>query len=249
MLTVAEALELVRQHARPLPPRRLRLGELLGLRLAEDVTSASTRRRSTSRSSTALPSPRAIARPRCASSSWSPRASVPTRAVEPGTTIRVMTGAPMPAGADAVVKWEDCEQLDDATIRNPAAQAVAGVVRAQARGLVSRRADGARPRQAARGRSTSRCSPRSARRKSPRTRGRASACCRRATSWSRPTSRLGPGQIRNSNGPMLLAALAAAGATASISASRATIRRTCARRSPAAWSATCCWSPAACRRG
>lgn len=35
--------------------------------------------------------------------------SVPTRTVEPGTAIKIMTGAPMPAGADAVVPVEDTE--------------------------------------------------------------------------------------------------------------------------------------------
>ncbi len=32
--------------------------------------------------------------------------------VEPGTTIRIMTGAPMPAGADAVVPFEDTSDFD-----------------------------------------------------------------------------------------------------------------------------------------
>jgi molybdopterin molybdotransferase len=35
--------------------------------------------------------------------------SVPTRTVEPGSAIKIMTGAPMPAGADAVVPVEDTE--------------------------------------------------------------------------------------------------------------------------------------------
>lgn len=39
--------------------------------------------------------------------------SVPTRAVEPGTAIKIMTGAPMPAGADAVVPVEDTEPGND----------------------------------------------------------------------------------------------------------------------------------------
>jgi len=40
--------------------------------------------------------------------------SVPTRAVGPGTAIKIMTGAPMPDGADAIVKVEDTEPLDGA---------------------------------------------------------------------------------------------------------------------------------------
>jgi molybdopterin molybdotransferase len=37
--------------------------------------------------------------------------SVPTRKVRPGTAIRIMTGAPLPEGADAVVKFEDTDEL------------------------------------------------------------------------------------------------------------------------------------------
>ena len=39
MLTVAEAHDRIANCVRPLPPRRLRLSELLNLRLAEDVVS------------------------------------------------------------------------------------------------------------------------------------------------------------------------------------------------------------------
>ncbi len=41
-----------------------------------------------------------------------PAGSVATREVEPGTAIKIMTGAPLPAGADAVVKVEDTEPGD-----------------------------------------------------------------------------------------------------------------------------------------
>jgi molybdopterin molybdotransferase len=39
-----------------------------------------------------------------------PAGSVATRTVERGTAIKIMTGAPMPAGADAIVKVEDTSQ-------------------------------------------------------------------------------------------------------------------------------------------
>jgi molybdopterin molybdotransferase len=45
-----------------------------------------------------------------------PAGSVPERTVEPGTTIRIMTGAPMPDGADAVVIVEDSEALPDGRV-------------------------------------------------------------------------------------------------------------------------------------
>jgi len=38
--------------------------------------------------------------------------SVPTMPVQPGTATRIMTGAPMPEGADTVVKVEDTETVD-----------------------------------------------------------------------------------------------------------------------------------------
>ena len=41
-----------------------------------------------------------------------PAGSVPTRSVGPGEAIKIMTGAPMPDGADAIVKVEDTEPGD-----------------------------------------------------------------------------------------------------------------------------------------
>jgi len=38
--------------------------------------------------------------------------SVPTRPVEPGTATKIMTGSPLPNGADAVVRVEDTQELD-----------------------------------------------------------------------------------------------------------------------------------------
>jgi molybdenum cofactor synthesis domain-containing protein len=43
--------------------------------------------------------------------------AAPSRPVGPGEAIRIMTGAPMPPGADAVVMVEDSELLDDTTVR------------------------------------------------------------------------------------------------------------------------------------
>jgi len=37
--------------------------------------------------------------------------SVSTKEVEPGTAIRIMTGAPLPAGADTVVRFEDTDEV------------------------------------------------------------------------------------------------------------------------------------------
>lgn len=46
-----------------------------------------------------------------------PAGSVPSRVVDPGTAIKIMTGAPMPDGADAVVMVEDSEMLDATHVR------------------------------------------------------------------------------------------------------------------------------------
>jgi molybdopterin molybdotransferase len=119
MLSVDEAIAAVGRQVSPLAPRRTPLAELLGLRLAEDVAS----RVDSPPFDKALVDGFAIA-------TYDDSAQlrvvelvtaghVPQLAVTPGTTIRVMTGAPLPAGADAVVKWEDCELVNDATLVNP----------------------------------------------------------------------------------------------------------------------------------
>lgn len=46
-----------------------------------------------------------------------PAGSVPSRRVEPGTAIKIMTGAPMPQGADAVVIVEDSEVSTEGVVR------------------------------------------------------------------------------------------------------------------------------------
>jgi molybdopterin molybdotransferase len=211
MLTVAEALELVRRHARSLSARRAPLSELLGLRLAEDVTSAVD----------SPPFDKSVVDGfAIATSDRSPTlnvielvtaGSVPTRAVGHGTTIRVMTGAPVPDGADAVVKWEDCEQVDDATIRNPAAEATPGSC------VLKRGASfGAGQTVLARGKRLAALDiallaeigqAEVAAYPSPRV-----GVLPTGDELVEAHEPAGPGQIRNSNGPMLLAALAAAGA-------------------------------------
>jgi len=45
-----------------------------------------------------------------------PAGTVPTLVVAPGTVTRIMTGAPMPEGADAVVPIEDTESADRSTV-------------------------------------------------------------------------------------------------------------------------------------
>jgi len=55
--------------------------------------------------------------------------SVPTRVVSPGRATRIMTGAPMPEGADAVVMVEDTESLPDGKVRIGTVAAVGAHIR------------------------------------------------------------------------------------------------------------------------
>ncbi|MEH3087843.1 MAG: molybdopterin molybdotransferase MoeA [Xylophilus ampelinus] len=50
-------------------------------------------------------------------------------ALEPGTAARIFTGAPVPAGADAVVMQEQCAALDDGTVRIDAVPAPGAAIR------------------------------------------------------------------------------------------------------------------------
>ncbi len=126
MISVDEAMEHVRKAAERLPAVEVALGNACGLRLAESISSQID----------SPPFDKSMVDGYAVSTS--DRADslrvieevtageVPHRSVEPGTTIRVMTGAPIPAGADAMVKWEDVEQLDNETIRSPASMIDSG---------------------------------------------------------------------------------------------------------------------------
>ncbi len=114
MLTVAEALDAVRSHARPLPPRTVRLRDALGLRLAVDVAADldlppfdkalvdgfAVRAGD-------LPGPATL---RVVETIFAGR--TPTKALGPGEAAEIMTGAPLPDGADAVVMVEKTSRPD-----------------------------------------------------------------------------------------------------------------------------------------
>jgi len=117
MLTVDEALELVARNAQPLAPRRVPLGDAAGLVLAEDVTSEvnSPPYDKTLMDGYAVRS--ADRDPVRQVLEEIGAGTVPRRAVTPGTATRIMTGAPIPEGADAVVPVEQTERRDDQTVR------------------------------------------------------------------------------------------------------------------------------------
>lgn len=117
MLTVDQALELIAAYASPSPSTRVRLGDALGLVLTEDAVSDID---SPPHNKAMMDGFAVVA------SDHSPTRSivesimagdVPRHAIRPGTVARVMTGAPVPDGATAVVPVEQSELVDDQTVR------------------------------------------------------------------------------------------------------------------------------------
>lgn len=117
MLSVEEALERVLAAFEPLPSERVPVLEALGRVLAEDVyadidipplTNTAMDGYAVRAADTAAASPEQPARLRIV---YDLAAGYTTDvAVTPGTAIRIMTGAPIPPGADAVVRFEDTER-------------------------------------------------------------------------------------------------------------------------------------------
>jgi molybdopterin molybdotransferase len=117
MQSVEQALNLVKQRCTPLSPANVPLNEAAGLLLAEDITSDVDSPpydkammdgyavRSTDRESQ-----RRIVEEIAAG-------AVPKVAVSRGAASRIMTGAPIPEGADAVVPVEQTELVDATTVR------------------------------------------------------------------------------------------------------------------------------------
>jgi len=114
MLSPGQALQLILEGLSPLPPRALPLEELLGLALAEEI-----------RSTVQVPPFTNSAMDGYALRAGDLEGAAPGRpirlrvlgdlaaggvhagAVGPGEALRIMTGAPLPAGADTVVPVED----------------------------------------------------------------------------------------------------------------------------------------------
>ena len=116
MLSPQRALELVFQHLTPLPARRRPLHLACGACLAEDICADrdlpatdraamdgyAVRAEDVQTGSTTLRLAGEVA-----------AGQRPTCRVAPGTCVRIMTGASVPAGADAVVMVEDTTELGD----------------------------------------------------------------------------------------------------------------------------------------
>lgn len=215
MLEVAQAQAIIRQHARPLPPETVQLTpEALGLVLAEDIVCDLD----SPPYDKALMDGYAV---RGADLGAGPAeltvvdeitaGRTPRVALGPGQAARIMTGAPIPPEADAVVMVEKTRQLDGQRVRVEEAPVKPGrnILR---QGQEMRRGEVVLPTGtvlrppefgvlATVGRTSVQVHPR------PRL-----AHITTGDELVEADAQPGPGQIRNGNSPMLLAQAAAAGA-------------------------------------
>src|SRR5262245_59713081 len=118
-VSVAEAYDAILSNFAPLPPVDVPLTDALGLVLAEDVRSDldlppfdnsamdgyAERAEDTSGAAQDAPASLLV-------TGYIPAGAAPgpDDVVQPGTAIRIMTGAPVPPGADAVVRFEDTSE-------------------------------------------------------------------------------------------------------------------------------------------
>ena len=119
MISVEEALEKILSYVEVLEPERKPILDCLGQVLAEDVYSTID---IPPLDNSAMDGYALRAKDTRGASESSPRylvvvgevaaGSMPTKEVRPGMAIRIMTGAPLPEGADAVVRFEDTDEVN-----------------------------------------------------------------------------------------------------------------------------------------
>ncbi len=132
MISVDEALAEILSHVRPLDAERVQVLDALGRVLAEEIVSdidippfdnSAMDGYAVRAADIAGAAPESPVRLRVAGSVAA--GYVAEQRVEPGTAIRIMTGAPLPAGADAVVPFEDTGDMDrpkQVRLEEPAAE-------------------------------------------------------------------------------------------------------------------------------
>jgi molybdopterin molybdotransferase len=214
LLSVEDALKLVLEHAQPLAPRNIPAAEALGCVLAEAIASDID----------SPPHDKSIVDGYavCSADVARPGAeltileevtagAVPAREVTAGSATRIMTGAPLPAGADAVVMVEQTALLDDSRVRidAPAVRAGQNIMRRAA--SLARGQEVLAPLKRLRaielgllaevGRTTIRAIPQPG-----------VAVLATGNELVDAGQSPGPGQIRNSNGPLLAALVRQTGA-------------------------------------
>jgi molybdopterin molybdotransferase len=212
MIEVAEAQHAVLRHARPLPPRPHppALGQVLAEDVASDLDMPPFDK--AMMDGYAVRADDLTAGPRVLEVVEEITAGrTPTKNVGLGQAARIMTGAPIPAGADAVVMVERSEAVNDTSVRIPGPVDVGQHVQPRARDM--RRGETVlsagtllRAQEigllAIVGRTSVLTHP------APRV-----AVLATGDELVEPSHTPGAGQIRNSNGPMLLAQVATAGGT------------------------------------
>jgi len=119
MISVEEALDKILSYVEVLEPERKPILDCLGQVLAEDVYSTID---IPPLDNSAMDGYALRAEDTRGASESSPRylvvvgyvaaGSMPAQEVKPGTAIRIMTGAPLPEGADAVVRFEDTDEVN-----------------------------------------------------------------------------------------------------------------------------------------
>lgn len=213
MIPVQQAHELLAAEAKPLAARHVKLADLLGLQLAEAIVSEvdSPPFDKSLFDGYAIDASDSAARRRVVEEVTA--GNVPKHSVGSGETIRVMTGAQLPRGANAVVKREDCQNDDAAlgkSITLPEKLPTTGS------GVMQRGASFAKDEEvlsagkilgpldiallAEIGRTAATVIPKPT-----------IAVLPTGNELVEPGEALAAGEIRNSNGPMLLASLARAG--------------------------------------
>ncbi|MGD8623405.1 MAG: molybdopterin molybdotransferase MoeA [Anaerolineae bacterium] len=130
MISVDKALAEILSHVQPLEPESVPVLEALGRVLAEEIVSdinippfdnSAMDGYAVRAADVADASPQAPVRLEVVGSVAA--GYVAGAQVQPGTTIRIMTGAPLPEGADAVVPYEDTSDFDrpkEARLTDPA---------------------------------------------------------------------------------------------------------------------------------
>jgi len=129
MISVEAALHIILQHVAPLQPVRMQFGDAWGLVVAEDVYAAEAIPPFAASAVDGYAVIAADPSPVRRIIGAQPAGAMGTLTVTPGSAVHVMTGAPLPAGADAVVMIEHTSLEDDGYIRLHTQPAVGDNVR------------------------------------------------------------------------------------------------------------------------
>lgn len=122
MITLEEALEIVLDSARPLASERVNLDEALGRILAEDVVADMDMPPFDKAAMDGYACRRADLANRLAVIGTIPAGTASAVVIGPGQCAKIMTGAPVPQGADCVVMIEQTETVEDGLVRFTSAQ-------------------------------------------------------------------------------------------------------------------------------